>query len=198
VEIHYSPTLGRTIRSVCTRILHQSNQIHYLFATLIHIVVWTNILDGEWSLTIVDKKPGDVSSCVDTDADWGIPTGIPYPATISCQQLALYYAVCENGVIDLLLADLWGILPYVDVPYGATNDTMAEACCACGGGIPADDLSETLFEWQLVVYGRDANVTTLEPSESPDDTTLEPTDTPSVIDSPEDCQSIGKAQSLSS
>jgi hypothetical protein len=147
--------------------------------------------DGEWSLTIVDKKPGDVSTCVDTDADWGIPTEDPYPQAVSCQQLILL-GICENGEIDLLFAELYGFLPDVDVAFGATNETMSEACCACGGGIPSDDLSETLFEWQLVIYGRDANVTTPESSKPPDDTTPEPTELPSVLVPPKDCQSIGK------
>ena len=107
--------------------------------------------DGEWSLTIVDKKPGDVSSCVDTDADWGIPTGTgdPYPETLSCQLLEIA-GVCKDGIFNLLVAESLGILSEVGLPFGATNETMSEACCVCGGGIPADDLSETLFEFRMV------------------------------------------------
>jgi hypothetical protein len=141
-------------------------------------------------LTIVDKKPGDVSTCVDTDADWGILTNETGPDAISCP-LIVSYGICANGTIDLEIADLNGVLPFVDVPFGPTNETMSEACCVCGGGIPADELSETLFEWRLVIYGRDTNVTAPEPSESPDDTTPEPIEVPSVTAPPADCQSIG-------
>lgn len=125
------------------------------------------VIDGDWSLTIVDRKAGVVSACVDTDADWAIPCEEVSPdCKVSCKLLETN-GICRNGEPDLALLDESGSLSLLDTPFGTTNETMTEACCACGGGISADELSETLFKWDLVIYGRDVDGSAVEPTVSP-------------------------------
>jgi hypothetical protein len=141
--------------------------------------------DGEWSLSIVDRKPGDVSPCVDADADWGIPTGLANPEFLDCAFFSVI-GICTDGVVDTVLLEEVDLTFLLDTPFGESNLTFTENCCSCGGGIPSDELAETLFGWELVVYGRNLEDA---PVESP------VTDAPTVIMEPpvvEDCLTLGK------
>jgi subtilisin family serine protease len=130
---------------------------------------WGESAIGDWSLSIVDLKAGDVAECA--SAAWAYE---PDSATsITCHKLELLQ-YCSESVLDPLDKLDTGsfnlLFGHVD------NDrTAAEACCACGGGINTNDVVDQLRQWRIVVYGREFGSLTRQ-----DDSSSSPTNAPTA------------------
>jgi subtilisin family serine protease len=107
---------------------------------------WGENPNCEWTLTIVDLVRGDVSDC--GSQAWSGTIGDQF---VDCNYLESMN-FCADGQLDPTgaLSQEWynAIFTYKD------NGVLAEqACCACGGGMTASQLSDQLKQWTLVVYG---------------------------------------------
>ena len=124
---------------------------------LMTVRAWGEQSDGDWTLTITDTKPGDVSSCVDLPLD---------DDTFDRQSLdcnAFYLAFVATG--QYTAEEVCPQLP-----------NSGNACCFCSGGQAASSITDQLVSWKIVVYGRDS-AGNIAPTASP-----APTDSP-----PESC-----------
>jgi Proprotein convertase P-domain len=116
---------------------------------------WGESSAGNWTLSITDSKPGDLSDCVDLD--------------ILCKSLEIFLsgsgATCEvASLVDPTVAK------------------VAPSCCYCGGGKDASSIQNQLVSWTLVVYGHDMTGL-LEPTVSPAPSFYPETSTPTWSDS---------------
>ena len=84
---------------------------------------WGERSDGNWTIRIADTKPGDVSSCVDVplDDDWY------YLESLDCRR---FY----NSLVATSQATAQQLCP--------TLPNSGEACCFCGGGAAASNISD--------------------------------------------------------
>jgi hypothetical protein len=131
---------------------------------------WGESSAGDWSLSVVDEEPGDVSECLDV-ADWLGVVEFADGDTIDVNCASLQRAeICLEGVPQFIDVDT------ITDEFGVS---ALEACCVCGGGAPASAINDMLESWRLVVYGH----------ESPDDG---PTTPPEPADS-----STGRMASIS-
>jgi subtilisin family serine protease len=115
---------------------------------------------GNWTLSIADQSFGDVSSCINT-LDWSVNvtfTSLNGRETAVLDCLSFQRAeLCINGTegpkLFTYFPDAVGLSDYIF----ANEDglTPADACCACGGGVPATSLRDQLRSWRLVVFGND-------------------------------------------
>eukprot|EP00934_Nitzschia_sp_Nitz4_P002403 Nitzschia sp. Nitz4//scaffold272_size25479//3836//8863//NITZ4_008307-RA/size25479-processed-gene-0.9-mRNA-1//-1//CDS//3329545219//2398//frame0 len=142
---------------------------------LMTVRAWGENPNGEWTLSIVDISEGATEECVD-DADWEISSG---SLTVDCASLELN-SVCVDGELDpqglLTPIEYYSIFNFVS--EGGLK--AAEACCACGGGVGADNVVDQLKQWTLVVYGNGPSVPTKLPTPSP---TWPPTKSPTLAPS---------------
>jgi hypothetical protein len=93
--------------------------------------------------------------------------------------LRLLAQYCEGGQVDpYKIAERNGER---DIIFSHTYEglTAGEACCVCGGGIDISELSDSLLEWKLVIYGEvsaEGDPITLSPAPTPFSSSLSPVD----------------------
>jgi subtilisin-like proprotein convertase family protein len=119
---------------------------------------WGEAANGNWTLRLVDRRAGDISTCVDR-AGWTVTiTTIVPPATLGCSDFE-YLEACANGVQSPNFFNVFdGIASGIgDAVFTNTNGvSLVQACCACGGGLPASAVLDILKSWRIAVYGRNA------------------------------------------
>ncbi|KAG7362898.1 subtilase family protease [Nitzschia inconspicua] len=122
---------------------------------------WGESPDGKWEISVVDLKEGDASfegSCA--DYEWS------FLDRVTCQVLERVQ-YCEGGRSDpyrIAQSNGEGTVIFSHLYMGLTAE---EACCACGGGVEMSELSDTLREWELVIYGErssDDDIVTTSPT----------------------------------
>jgi hypothetical protein len=129
---------------------------------LLTVRTWGESAEGNWTLAIRDISAGDVMGCVDA----------PFSADAGTWILTCAYTdasgFCSNGVVDesaVTADELYWLRTLND-----KDNTLEEACCACGGGFSTDSFDDSLQQWRLVLYGRefpyDASISTA-PSDAP-------------------------------
>ena len=110
---------------------------------------------GAWTLSVVDQSSGDVSSCIDT-LGWSttVNSEVEEEDAFGCDQFA---QVCVNGTEGPLFSTVFQGLSGLSDPLlvGTDGLTPDVACCACGGGILASGLNDTLRSWRLAIHGND-------------------------------------------
>ena len=106
---------------------------------------------------MVDQSLGDLSSCVDT-LGWTTDLGLVLEEDEewSCDSFA-HSNLCADGAASPLLSTFF---PYAsglsDLSFAGTDGLTPDiACCECGGGLLASNLTDTLRSWRLVIYGND-------------------------------------------
>ena len=132
---------------------------------------WGEFATGDWTLSMTDKSPGDVSPCADYPwvAEFSDDRGTFF---IDCDSAENDKFYCRNGQAQ-------SGVPSAFLQYKSNGRTPEEACCACGGGILAEDLDDRLVSWRIVVYGRGyTRVPTMSPfGLDPSSNTPEPSST---------------------
>ena len=132
---------------------------------------WNEPANGDWTLRIIDQSAGDLDGCGDIP-DWSV---LVDSLEIDCQLLSVQLGVCANGAqssnfFDVFTSAVSGI---TDPAFDDANGVgPADACCACGGGIPVTSTADLLKSWRLMVYGHEstsatATVPTPTPPSSP-------------------------------
>ena len=101
---------------------------------------------GEWTLSLVDRKAGDVGACADIT---GFLVDSATLGALTCTQLVFKDVCVDGNVSNLQGLDLTGLADLAD----GSGRTMTDACCACGGGRSTSERTETLLGWTLEVYG---------------------------------------------
>ncbi|KAL3908747.1 MAG: hypothetical protein SGILL_008367, partial [Bacillariaceae sp.] len=166
-------------------------------------------VNGEWTLSIVDRKKGEVELCVpyddEEDANWSATFETADGLLLfTCDSLATAGVCIDGGFSPELGAEDLATLS------GLTSDdglTAAEACCECGNGVAASEFDDLLFGWTLEVFGSSGDGCTTDPEGTGDETgeeededvdeeTSDPEDdegdeTEAPV-SPEDCLTIGE------
>jgi len=123
---------------------------------------WNESPVGEWTLELLDTKQGDApTGCV--DRPWELPDD---GQIITCDRIAAA-GWCADGVRNPA-GDLdENLAKFLFDSVADDGRTSQDACCACGGGFNADDVTE-LRQWRLVIYGRSQDGSTSQaPVESP-------------------------------
>lgn len=119
---------------------------------------WGEDPNGEWTLTIVDLKKGDAGDCA--SQTWSTDIG---NQRVDCNYLE-FMGYCQNGQVDPFGLVNPSVYDYI-FAYQDEGVLAQQACCACGGGLTADKVSDLLKQWTLVIYGRDRLEST--PSRAP-------------------------------
>jgi subtilisin-like proprotein convertase family protein len=130
---------------------------------LLTVRSWGESPVGEWGLSIVDLKDGDVGACIDQAWTFKID-GFGDATCLNLESSGL----CEDGVLDPY-DQLAGSDDGYDFFFGfVDNGLLAEdACCACGGGTRTDDIIDQLRQWRLVIYGHSSKEQTGVPPTTP-------------------------------
>jgi subtilisin family serine protease len=139
---------------------------------------WGETAKGVWQMTIRDIRSAATSGCV--DEPWSLIAG----TELTCGYVETTIGYCSDGNIFPENVDP-GEATFL---AGATSETpsngltLAEACCACGGGNPASTIENKIQQWRIVVYGREIlSPPTEAPTAAPTTTTtITPTLMPSV------------------
>ena len=110
---------------------------------LMTVRAWGESPVGTWTLSLVDESAGIVSPCADIPFQyvWDQNDDSFDGAITTCATLESAGACAEGGV-------LYGLVTQLRVG----NITAVNACCACGGGMPASSVN-ILRSWKMVVYG---------------------------------------------
>lgn len=106
---------------------------------------WGEGAAGEWKLSLVDKAAGVLSECVDKPFQFvwsSLNNEELNGAVTTCATLEMARG-CANGT---------ALSNFVSQIEDESGVTPVEACCACGGGMPAPKAS-MLRSWRMVVYG---------------------------------------------
>lgn len=123
---------------------------------------------GDWTLTIVDQSLGDLSSCIDS-VGWFTDLGSSLAAeeTWDCDFFAALN-LCADGEEGPLFSSSFPNAIGLSDPFFVGTDRLTPdvACCACGGGLVASNLTDTLHSWRLVIYGSDPEASIV-PNPSP-------------------------------
>lgn len=122
--------------------------------TFLTVRCWNESPVGDWTLEVVDRSIGDASDCADRPWKLEIRNG----GTYGCHDLVFDDDICEDGGEGPDFEDTLGVLASSlsdSVLADAGGLTPAEACCACGGGVPAEQVQDRLKSWTLTVYGHD-------------------------------------------
>jgi subtilisin family serine protease len=118
---------------------------------------------GDWTLSVVDQSLGDLSSCVDT-LGWSTDLGsaLNEDEALTCEYFA-FSNLCVDGVQGTLFFTIFpGTIGLSDPILAGTDGLTPDiACCVCGGGLPASNLTDALHSWRLAIYGSDPEAITL-------------------------------------
>ena len=116
---------------------------------------WGEKPDGAWSLSLVDQKPGDVTECLDF-AGW--KAGIdPIGGVVEWECFVFsILEICKDGAQGPGYAEFFSGGDISDPAFANENGITPDiACCECGGGNAASEITDVLRSWRLVVYGHD-------------------------------------------
>ena len=112
---------------------------------------------GDWILSVVDQSLGDLSPCIDT-LGWTTDLGLVLEEdeVLSCDSFARSN-LCADGAAGPLFSTTFPDASGLSDPFLAGTDGLTPdiACCECGGGLLASNLTDTLRSWRLVIYGND-------------------------------------------
>ena len=128
---------------------------------LLTVRSWGEGATGSWTLSIVDTKVGDASSCID------LPFDDDALSSFDC------YSLQRNMVLLNLTQD------HVCSEIAPATD----ACCFCGGGDDASGVQDQLVSWMIMVYGHNSMVSaepTVAPASAPTAWLPEGSDGPSA------------------
>jgi subtilisin family serine protease len=126
---------------------------------------WGEAANGNWTLSLVDQRAGDLSTCVDV-AGWSISFGTTDPVELDCG-IFRRASICVDGAAGPGFTNLFSnIATDLTDPFFSDENGVgvSDACCVCGGGVQASALKDVLRSWRLLVYGRDVAVTGPDPS----------------------------------
>ena len=115
---------------------------------------------GDWTISLVDESSGILNECVDVPFEytWDEDDDVFDGAVSTCASLESGGACAEGQILYNFITQLQ-----------VEDITARDACCACGGGMPATSIS-MLRSWRLVVYGHieeKTNPSTSSPSMAP-------------------------------
>lgn len=122
--------------------------------TFLTVRCWNERAVGNWKLELVDRRFGDAFDCADRPWKLETRTGVTY----GCHDLVFDQEICYDGGVGEDFDDTLGVLAdSLSDPVLADSGglTPAEACCACGGGVPSYQVQDQLKSWTLVLYGHD-------------------------------------------
>jgi subtilisin-like proprotein convertase family protein len=117
---------------------------------------------GEWTLSVVDHSLGDLSPCIDT-LGWSTNLGtlLNEDEVFDCDTFS-FAGLCVDGAQGPSFFTVFPGTAGLSDPFLAGTDGLTPdiACCICGGGLPASNLTDTLQSWRLVIYGSDPEAPT--------------------------------------
>jgi subtilisin-like proprotein convertase family protein len=98
---------------------------------------------GEWTLTLTDRRSGNLGDCIDLDYQYSVTREGEY-TVVNCFTIEQTVACADGKVLNT----------QVDDAKDSSNNyrTGRSACCACGGGENASTVN-VLSSWRLVIYG---------------------------------------------
>jgi hypothetical protein len=120
---------------------------------------WGESAVGTWELSIRDLRPGDVAECADAPFVIDINTQLVTCATVETEEW------CIDGARNPITADGQNLDEIF--MHKVNGTTLSEACCACGGGLTAADVSHRLVKWKIVVYGQQVGFAPVQSTSAP-------------------------------
>jgi hypothetical protein len=117
---------------------------------------WGESANGNWTLRLVDKRAGDLTSCIDLGG-WSVTiTVADAPATLDCKTFEMVQACANGGHGPLFSSWFDGIATGITDPIFTNKNgvSLVQACCVCGGGLSPTAVPDVLKSWRMAVYGR--------------------------------------------
>ena len=108
--------------------------------------------EGEWTLSLSDKRSGAFGQCV--DHPYKVLVDVPPSETkadLGCDAIQVY-EFCVNGTLAA------GAQDFLELFDESSRKNAVEACCVCGGGFSSPVTSNVLVSWKLAIYGHDHQV----------------------------------------
>ena len=108
--------------------------------------------EGEWTLSLSDKRSGAADQCV--DYPYKVLVDVPPSETkadLGCDAIQVY-EFCVNGTLAA------GAQDFLALYDESSRKNAVEACCVCGGGFNSPVTSNVLVSWKLAIYGHDHQV----------------------------------------
>lgn len=132
---------------------------------------WGETPDGDWTLSVVDIKEGDWKECVNKPWYLAAPAEDTSGFNATCLYARLQGACSEGEIADETVFELYA--EGNDHPDG--DGDVAESCCACGGGRPAEEIDDMLFTWKLHVYGHSGggSVSSMDSGDTPQESSAD-------------------------
>ena len=116
---------------------------------LLTVRAWGESAVGNWTLNLTDIYQEEVDPLACVDYSW------QYKGT-TCQFLSDQYYCSGGKIIANLSTD--------ELQSQVNGRTLAQACCACGGGLLRSQIKDRLIEWEITAYGRKINPPTMAPT----------------------------------
>jgi subtilisin-like proprotein convertase family protein len=158
---------------------------------------WGETANGDWTLRIVDRREGDISTCVDR-AGWSVNiTFADGPVELDCGAFGRVNACSNGGEGSSFYSVFYGIASGIEDPIftDANGVSVVEACCVCGGGQSASAVQDVLKSWRLAIYGHDGTSAPATPTSGKD---VEATDASPTISGTNGAPTAGTAPTGSS
>jgi subtilisin-like proprotein convertase family protein len=132
---------------------------------------WGETANGDWTLRIMDRREGDVSTCVDR-AGWSVNVTFSdgSSAELDCGAFGRLDVCSDGGESSGFYSFFIGSASGLDDPIFTDENgvSVVEACCACGGGQSASAVQDVLKSWRLAIYGHDGTSAPATPTSGKD------------------------------